>query len=145
MILEEKGKSARQNRSGIWDKYSQTIQPFNFDLIFDKDVIIDPNFDSGLINPPKIFRRQSPYEILVRLEIEQFSNFKSYLETLTDNCYITREFLEKGDDAELYPLSDSIDDQDNIVFFPGDLVFVEANATLKDENGDPITEWFSRT
>ena len=55
---------------------------------------------------------------------------------------MTHEFLEKGNKAELYALSDSIDEQDNIVFLPGDLVFVEADATLKDENGNPITEWF---
>ena len=58
-----------------------TIQ---FDLFFDKDVTIDSNLDSGLINPPKIFRRQAPYEILIKAEIEQFSNFKSYLQTLTE-------------------------------------------------------------
>lgn len=142
MTLEEKGKLARQNGKGIWNEYSQTLQPFNFGLVFDKNVTIDPNLDSGLINSPKIFRRQAPYEILMKTEIEQFSNFKSYLETLTDNCYVTLEFLEKGDEAELYALSESIDDHDNIVFLPGALVFVEADATLKDDNGIPITEWF---
>lgn len=142
MILEEKGNLARQNGSGIWNEYSQTLQSFNFSLVFDKNDTIDPNLDSGLINSPKIFRRQAPFEILVKTEIEQYPNFKSYLETLTDYCYVTHEFLEKGDEAELYALSDSVDDQDKIVFLPGDLVFVEADATLKDENGNPITEWF---
>ncbi len=141
-ILKEKGKSARQDRKGIWNEYSQKLQPFNFNLYFDNDIIIDPDLDSGLINPPKIFRRQAPYEILINAEIEQYPNFKSYLQTLTDNCYVTHEFLEKGNNAELYALSDSIDEQDNLVFLPGDLVFVEADATLRDENGNPITEWF---
>ncbi len=141
-ILEEKGKSAKQNEKGIWKEYSQKLQPFKFDLFFDKDVTIDPDLDSGLLNPPKIFRRQAPYEILIKAEIKQFSNFKSYLQTLTDNCYVTHEFLEKGNNAELFALSDSIDEQDNLAFLPGDLVFVEADATLKDENGNPITEWF---
>ena len=141
-ILKEKGKSARQDRKGIWNEYSQKLQPFNFNLYFDNDIIIDPDLDSGLINPPKIFRRQAPYEILINAEIEQYPNFKSYLQTLADNCYVTHEFLEKGNNAELYALSDSIDEQDNLVFLPGDLVFVEADATLRDENGNPITEWF---
>ena len=93
----------------VWRGYSQKMQPFDFDLFFDKNVTIDPNLDSGLINSPKIFRRQAPYEILKKAEIMQYPDFKSYLQALDDNCYATKEFLEKGEGAELYSLSDSID------------------------------------
>jgi endonuclease YncB( thermonuclease family) len=141
-ILEEKGKLARQNGKGIWKEYSQKLQPFNFDLVFNKMETIDPMQDFGLLNSPKIFRRQAPYAILKTEEIIQLPNLKSYLQTFTDNCYATNEFLEKGKQAELYALSDSIDEQDNLVFLPGDLVFVEADATLRNENGNAIIEWF---
>jgi hypothetical protein len=141
-VLQERGISARQNGNGIWKEYSQKLQPFDFQLFFEKDATINPDSDSGQINPPKIFRRQAPFEILIKAEIEQFPNFKSYLQTLEDNCYATSDFLENKSNAELFPLSDAIDEQDHLIFSPGDLVFVEADSILKDENGNPIKEWF---
>jgi hypothetical protein len=44
--------------------------------------------------------------------------------------------------VEKYKFERFIDNNEQIFFLPGELVFTEANATLKDRNGNVLANWY---
>jgi hypothetical protein len=59
ITLRDLSRKAKDKSKGSWEKYSDMLLPFNFDLLFPGRgyEIIDIFSDAGEFNMPKIFRR----------------------------------------------------------------------------------------
>jgi endonuclease YncB( thermonuclease family) len=144
-ILDLKGNQAMKNSKGIWKDLSSNLVSFNPKLNTPrKGSRIDHKKDKGKLNVPKIFRRQVDYEVRKKANVS--SNTQSFISYLRnqkrDKCYVTTDFLGSPIDIKVRHISEFLDQNNNIKFQPGQLVFKEdASATLKNSRGKKITKW----
>jgi endonuclease YncB( thermonuclease family) len=146
-ILKDRGESAKSSSKGIWKDFSHDLVPFDFDLYFptkDNEIVVDN--DAGNINLPKLFRRQTTYEVLKKATVFDYSSLKKYLATRKDRCYLLEEYFETGDENEkLSPtrnLGEFVGEDGTIFFSPGDLIFIEGEAVVKGNDGRIINKWY---
>jgi endonuclease YncB( thermonuclease family) len=141
-ILNSKSKSAQNNSKGIWNRYSDKLVPFEYELQTARGrnaERIEAATDNGNLNLPKLFRRQVDYNEGGNADGKSFVD---YLIERNDEFYLTKDFLERRTNAELHKFSETIDENGNIKFEPDEFVFVENTLeVLKDSNGNRIEQW----
>jgi endonuclease YncB( thermonuclease family) len=133
-------RQARSKKRGLWNKlFTREITPFNWKLVFrGKGVPIDGQADRGPAILPKLFRRQSTFQVNKRATMVKGS-FVKYLQDRSDALHLTDEFLEQGAGAApLHFLYEFVSDN-WLKAGPEDLVFREKPSYLRKPNGQPVT------
>ena len=134
---------ARTRHAGIWKYYSDEIGTFDFGLVFrGKGAEADLENDKGDVIMPKLFRRYTTYSAYKKAGISiAKGDFKSYLGTGRDGCFMTKEFMEQGASASSPYFFYEFIDQMKLVVKPQDLIFIEKPSRLIDAEGNLIKSW----
>jgi endonuclease YncB( thermonuclease family) len=135
--IQALAERARQDRRGIWRRFSKHLQ-FDPDLLHRPGDAPDED-DRGPVVMPKVFRRLAT----TFAKHGDIGEFKADLESAhpQDWCYRTEEVLSQGTSAaEPHKLAEFVGNG-SVHFAPGDLVFKEGASTLLDADGEPVQNW----
>jgi endonuclease YncB( thermonuclease family) len=132
-------RQARSNRRGLWKRiFTRDITPFKWDLVFrGKGAPIDAQADRGPAILPKLFRRQSTFQVNKRARMVKGS-FVKYLQERSDALHLTAEFLEQGAGAAPLHFLHEFVSNNWLRAGPEDLVFREKPSRLRKPGGQPV-------
>ena len=128
---------ARKNKSGIWGKVTSNLTKFDRSLVFRNHGTPNPVKDAGPVIMPKLFRRQSTFEI-AKLAGMTSGHFNAYLAKEPDPCFETADFLKSGINAATpRQLDQFVTAAGKFTVGSGDVVFQEHASKVVDANGNP--------
>jgi len=133
--LSEKAKT---KRLGIWGGFTRQIGKFDWSLVFRrKGAKVNAAADRGSVILPKLFRRQSTYEVSKRSKMASGS-FHDYLAQHRDDLHTASDFLHQGPSAAIVQYLDELVAANKLKVDPADLVFREMPSKLRSLKGGKI-------
>jgi endonuclease YncB( thermonuclease family) len=142
--LQTGAATAQQAKRGAWRYLTNTIGPLDWSLVFRKNGPVNAAADRGPTVFPKMFRRLCDYSVR-KQNGSVTGSLAGYLAGQTgDLCFLTKDFIAAGGHPAKSlqkKLAQFVTAADKYLAGPGDLVFVEAGATIVDSNNKKITSW----
>lgn len=135
-IIQLAKKAARR---GLRPDFKRAIVPFDTLLIFEKQ---SSGKDTGSVMLPKMFRRQSTFEVNKRSRMAS-GTFLNYLKAQKkDTIHLLDEYRSQGDKAApVYLLGDKVNAK-GLTVDPTELIFREAPSTIYTPKGKAIADWW---
>ena len=141
--IQQLSTPVRVNKNGVWKNWKPQakVDALNLKLLFRRKaaapIIAEEN---GPVIMPKLFRRASTWQIN-RMAKMVTGSLGSYLAAHSDDCYLTRQFLDGRYSAPHRKLHEFYRADGTFRLRPDELVFQERESTLIGSNGKPVTNW----
>jgi len=133
-------KAGKKKKNRVWKKLSTDTSKFKYSQQIREGV---KNFkigdDVGALIMPKLFRRQTGYELQRKLKIYG-GTFAEYLTKSKDPFYKLDEFLNEGFEAKLFYLDDFFNKK-KFLLRPEEMIFREKYSNVVDEKGKDVEKW----
>jgi len=133
-------KTGKKKKNRVWKKLSSDTSKFKYSQQMRKDVT---NFkigdDVGALIMPKLFRRQTGYELQKKVKIFE-GTFSEYLTKSKDPFYKLDDFINEGFEAKLFYIDDFFNKK-KFTLSPEDMVFREKYSNVVDEKGNDVEAW----
>ncbi len=124
---------------GIWQSLSDGVTELDWAMRY-RRLHAAPGADGGLVLYPKFYRRLVTWAVNKRAKMSN-GTFIQYLHDVNERCVDLDEYLQKGQDATLYRLSDFVGDDGSRLAWPEEIVFREKDSTLIGAGGGRVVAW----
>ncbi len=133
-------KTGKKKKNRVWKKLSADTGKFKYSQQFRKNVTsFKVGEDVGSLIMPKLFRRQTGYELQKKIKIFE-GTFAQFLTKSKDPFYKLDEFLNEGFEAKLFYLDDFFNKK-KFTLSPEGMVFREKYSNVVDAKGNDVESW----
>lgn len=133
-------KAGKKKKNRVWKKLSTDTSKFKYSQQIRKEVTsFKIGEDAGALIMPKLFRRQTGYELQKKLKLFE-GTFAQYLTKSKDPFYLLDEFLDEGFEAKLHYLDENFKNK-KFLLSPEDMIFREKFSNVVDEKGKNVELW----
>ncbi len=139
-------KNGKKKKYRIGSYFSYDADEFDWELLYRKPPLekkFNIGEDKGLIIMPKIFRRQTAWQVINKAGLLKGNvSFKNYLKNMPDELLLLQDFIENSvHSAKVYHLDEFISTDNKILKKPEEFIFKEKPGILVNSYGKKLLHW----